>query len=278
MKQFWKFLSGLVLTLVFLAGCSGGRTKLNEQYYIGATNGIDRVYYRVTIMGDTILGVTEFRQGWFPESAVDALFGDVSESGAGKTILRDELKLQLDEALTKANKNYLEKVISDNPTDKELEKALAAVNRVRQTADENAGLLDEAVVMEYNPLQGLFVKHSDEKLVMVLSSNPDDIMSKLAQLSNDQETKTTLTKFTGVLSILQRQKDQEEKEDELRQDAEIEALLTQAESDDAVIAQQLTASLTAIDGSNGNRGIILAQLEALISLLKSSDNQKGGTP
>jgi hypothetical protein len=132
--------------------------------------------------------------------------------------------------------------------------------------------------MEYNPLQGLFVKHSDEKLVMVLSSNPDDIMSKLAQLSNDQETKTTLTKFTSVLSSLQQQKAQEEKKAEIKQDAEIQALLTQAQTDDTVIAQQLTASLAAIDGSSKNRGIILAELEALISLLKSSDSQKGGTP
>ena len=114
---------------------------ISERYYLGASNGDSRVYYRVTITGQTRLGVSEFRQGWFPAYAVDALFGDVSAEAAKQQTVRDEMRSQIDEAMLLARKSYLDHAVSPDTTDEDLQKYLNAIRRVRLTArDSTEGL------------------------------------------------------------------------------------------------------------------------------------------
>jgi hypothetical protein len=62
-----------IFIVVLASGCTTGPLKVEEVYYLAATNGKDTNYYRITVKAGTQLGVAEYRAGMFPASAVDAL-------------------------------------------------------------------------------------------------------------------------------------------------------------------------------------------------------------
>jgi hypothetical protein len=247
-----------------------------ERYYLGASNGDSRVYYRVTITGQTRLGVSEFRQGWFPSYAVDALFGDVSAEAAKQQTVRDELRSQVDEAILLARKNYLAQAVKHDTEPDKLRKYLDAIRRVRLTARGTTGGLKEAVVMEYHPNKDLIIRHSDEKLVLVLSSNPDEIITQLAQLSESSKTEETINKFVQVLAFRERRDQENEAEESTKASAKLDVLATDNSRFDQVVSKRLGALATAIKGGEKNRDILLGQVNGLINLLKVVDGDQGG--
>lgn len=256
-------------------GCSAGPMDISERSYLGACNGDSRVYYRVTITGKTKFGVSEFRQGWFPADAVDALFGDVSAEAAKERTVRDELRSQIDEAMLLASKNYLARAVDPCTTPEELQKALDAVRRVRLTARDSAEGLDGAVVMEYQPNRDLVIRHSDEKLVLVLSSNPDEIINQLAQLSESAKTEETINKFVQVLAFRERQDREKETQERIAASAKLDVLAADNGGFDQVVSGRIGELASAIDGGESERDKLLGQVNGLVNMLRAIDGNRG---
>ncbi len=256
----WSWLPALVV--LYLSGCTSGPMRVDETYYLGASNGADRVYYRVNVQGRTYLGDSEFRQGWFPAYAVDALFGDVSDEGSAEALTtREELRRQIDQKLIETRKKYLARAVDPEATPDELRKLLAAVIRVRMAARESTGDLgNQAVVMEYKPQADLITAHAGQKLVLFLSSDPDAIISKLGDLAEDTRTEQLFNTFSSVVKARTMQE-----QDRAR--AEQRENLDQADQ----LTVQLSHLLSTLeDGGNPvmNREKLLGAIDALISILE----------
>ncbi len=266
---------GLILGVT---GCGTGPMKISERSYLGACNGDCRVYYRVTITGKTELGACEFRQGWFPASAVDALFGDVSAEAAKQQTVRDELRRQIDEAILLANKNYLAQAVDLNATPEDLQKCLEAIRRVRLTAQDSADGLDGAVVMEYQPNRDLVIRHSDEKLVLVLSSNPDEIITQLAQLSESERTEATINKFVEVLAFRENRDREKASEEKVAASSRLDVRAADSSGFDEVISGRLADLATAMERGEADRDKLLGQVNGLINTLRVVDENQGEQP
>src|SRR5262245_20988574 len=89
--------------------CTRGPMHIRERYYLAAPGYDNTNYYRVTVKGDTELAATQFRQGWFPGAAVDAVFGDTesSEGEAQANEAREKMRKQIDASIVEAQKKYL---------------------------------------------------------------------------------------------------------------------------------------------------------------------------
>ena len=104
---------------------------------------------RVTVSANTVLSEAEFRQGWFPANAVDALFGDVSQkSGADAARVRNDIRGEIDAALTRAYKAFLAEVTKDEPDHDVVRERLKAIERVRLAPASDA-LASGARLIEY---------------------------------------------------------------------------------------------------------------------------------
>ncbi len=267
-----------VCLILGAAGCGTGPMNISERSYLGACNGECRVYYRVTITGKTQLGACEFRQGWFPASAVDALFGDVSADTAKQQTVRDELRRQIDEALLLANKNYLAQAVDPKATPEDLKKCLDAIRRVRLTAEDSAEGLDGAVVMEYQPNRDLVIRHSDEKLVLVLSSNPDEIITQLAQLSESERTEETINKFVEVLAFRENRDREKQTEEKTAASSKLDVRAADSSGFDGVISGRLADLAAAIEQGEANRDKLLGRVNGLINTLRVVDENQGEQP
>jgi hypothetical protein len=246
----------LLLYVALTVGCTTGPLKVEEVYYLAATNGEDTNYYRITVKANTQLGVAEYRSGMFPASAVDALFGDVSQEGSAKaSLVRDQLKGQIDAALLQAHKDY--ETVAKNPetTDEQLQKYLATLARVRFVPFGRDFQVPKSVTIQYDPLKGLTILRSDEKFVWVLSSNPDDVIGSIANFAEQEATEKAVLKFADVVVQSTR-----------NEAAQRRARNTAGQTDDKLIAAQIDAALAAIE-KNPTRPVAIEQVETLRQLL-----------
>jgi hypothetical protein len=241
-----------------LGGCSLGPLEVSERYYLAATNGRETAYFRVRVNAETFLSKSEFRQGWFPARAVDALFGDVSDEGGGKALtVREKLRAQIDDAVLKTTTQYLEAAVDPNTPADRILKLLETRNRVLLTPSPSLGPSRQAQLIEYDPKRGLTTLRSDEKLVFVLSANPDEVIGNIANFAEQERTEQTIQKFTEVL-VQNSRKEVATKE----ATAEVEG------SADKLVAGQIEIALKTLQ-AGVTRDEAMQQVGALIHLLQS---------
>ncbi len=241
-----------------LLGCTTGPMKLKERYYIGASNGTDRVYYRVSIYGRTTLGIAEFRQGWYPARAVDALFGDVTDEGAAEELaVRQQLRKQIDDATLAASKSYVEAAADPETPQKDLEQRLQALERIRKVPKGVVDPTSNSELMQYDPKRDLVFRNADHKLVLVLSSNPDEVVGQLAALSEETRTQALVNKMSRVVGRQARAKDIASLSEARAEMAATRAVIDQIDA----LAAKLNEGL--------DEAHLKAEIEALITLLTS---------
>lgn len=256
--------SGLAAAL--LTACSMGPMDTSEVYYLKVTNGTDSNYFRVKVDTSTRLSDAKFKSGWFPAEAVDALFGETSQDTTGSTrAARDDMRAKMIEALKEAQQSYLTVALQDGATRAEIDRALEAWKRVRFAPGLRSDNYGNAVLMEYNPARGLEVLRSDEKLVFVLSADPDAIIQGINRIANDQETKAAIQRFTNVL-VEQAKADVQAK----AANAEVAARA------DVFIAGQVEALSQSLE-NKADRDTVVRKMEALHALLRSLEGV-GGRP
>lgn len=239
-------------------GCTLGPLEVSERYYLAATNGRETAYFRVRVNAQTFLSKAEFRQGWFPSRAVDALFGDVSDEGGGKALtVREKLREQIDEAVVETSREYLLAARKPNTSREELMKLLETRNRVLLTPTPGLGQSRDAQLIEYDPKRGLTVLHGDERLVFVLSANPDEIIGQIANFAEEERTQQTIHKFTDILV------------QSSRKEVATKAATAEVESSgDKLVAAQIDVVLKTLQ-AGVTRDQAIEQIGALIHLVQS---------
>src|SRR5262245_55042014 len=125
----------LLTALVTALGC--GTMKLRETQYLAVKSGSNTNYYRIRVYAKTVLGESDFRSGWFPAAAVDALSGDVSAAGATAALkTEDDIRQGIDTALKEALTQYLNAAKDPSSSPETLTKRLTALKAVRSMPGE----------------------------------------------------------------------------------------------------------------------------------------------
>ena len=183
-----------------VAGCSLGITRINHSHYLAVPSEQNVNYFRIRVNGHTKLGKTSYRSGWFPAAAVDSLYGDASKSGASEAYkLEEDLKNKINERILSTAEGYLD-AAADPKSDPDLIEAwLVAQRRVRAFPGDGVPLPAGAVEIEYEPGANLALRHSGEKLIFILSSDPDEVVGAINNFSQNAETGATVLRLADVI-------------------------------------------------------------------------------
>jgi hypothetical protein len=215
-----------------LQACSLGVMKVDEVHYWAVSNGVDTNYYRLSVDGYTRLSDAEYRSGWFDATAVDSLFGDVSEANAGESAAaKAEIEALYREAYKTTTENWLNVAKDPNKTDAEVQKEYNALRRIKVAPYGIANGFENAVEVEYNPTKGVMLNHSGEKMVFLLSANPDQIVGNITNFAESEKTAYMINKLGKVV--------------ELRAKSEIKTLVAEekiADQINKVVVTQLQSS------------------------------------
>jgi hypothetical protein len=241
-----------------LDACSLGRTRIDQTYFLAVPSDTNVNYFRVRVHGESVLGVTDFRSGWFPADAVDSLYGDASQKGATEAFrLKEQLKERYDAAILKATDGYLNAAADPKTSQAVLQSWLLAERHVRATAGADAPLPSGAVEVEYDPGRGLTTLHAGEKLVLVLASDPDTVIEAISAFSRDVQTGATVMNLADVI----------------RQQSANDVATTEARNEsraktDVLIAQRLSA-VSDLLKTNPKRADLTREIESLRILVEN---------
>ena len=245
--------------------------EISEQHYISATNGKDNVYYRINVEGTTVFSEASYRQGWYDEDSVDALFGDISNAGSKKALsTRETIRKQIDTSLIQARQAYLEAVLAPKADNIDVQSKLEALKRVRLSVESATHGLDGAYVMDYDPMKNLKRKRVGQKMVMILSSDPDQILNKLRELTEDEKTTEILDSLVDTMrgktdiESLKKHLDNQEK---LIQNEKILSQLS-------TFIKNIPTKIKSASVSDTDRNAIVAETKALINILKLKNEQE----
>jgi hypothetical protein len=185
------------------SGCSLGRTKVSEVHYYAIPNGENTNYYRLRVEANTQLGNAEYRSGWFPTRAVDSLFGDVtSDGGIAALAVRTTLENAYSQKVQDTTTAWLEEAGKPNPDAGLLADLFRARRRILAypSSEGSPYAGHRAVEAEFNPIKGLVRAHADEKLVFILSSNPDEVIQNISNFAESEKTSLAVTQLSGVIA------------------------------------------------------------------------------
>jgi hypothetical protein len=205
----WNWLKGSLQTVVRIAfavlaaaaaGCSLGVTHLEEVHYIAVPSEDNVNYFRIRLEGYVTLSETKFQAGWFPAEAVDVLYGPTDEAGVAAAYrVRNLIRDKYDSAILSTTQGYLDAAANPASKPETIEAWLAAQRRVRATAGSEVALPPGAIEIEYDPGSNLALRHAGEKLVFVLSSNPDKVFEEIANFSKDAQVGATVLQLADVV-------------------------------------------------------------------------------
>jgi len=160
-------------------GCqtSGGLDKTEHFADYGGNGNAN--YYRVSIQGSGHNGVVNYRSGWYDAKAVDALFGTIGTDAnvKAKTAQRQQ------KAVTRTYNKYMEALEQDEKFEQvevyksKYEEALRSITGVSEAGEGPLGSLD----------------HSNEKFVMILANDPDEIIEAIRNNLQTIDFTSTIT-------------------------------------------------------------------------------------
>lgn len=189
------------LLLVALSACSAGTLTLRETHYYAPSNDKNTNYYRLRVYAKTKLGASQYRSGWFPASSVDRLFGTVDDEGGVKALeTRSAIEAKVAEKVKETYSAWLDSAAKPNADTVKLAQLQEAQRRVLAYPAIGATQpFRNALEVDYNPAKGVAIRRWDEKLVFILSSNPDDVVGKIANFSESDQTTRTINRFGQLL-------------------------------------------------------------------------------
>lgn len=253
-----RALFAVLMLIGSTTGCSTGPTQIEQAYYLAVPSGDNVNYFRIRVHATTKFGETSFRTGWYPAAAVDSLYGDTGKSGITEAYrVQEELKDKYNAAILQTTSGYLTAAQDPKTDPAVLQSWLTAQRRVRAVASGETPLPPGAMEMEYNPGEGLTTAHADEKLVLVLASDPDAVIGAISAFSKDVQTSATVMRFADVL---RQQTTNEVESMEARNEV-------QAKSN-AMLVQAID-SLSAVLNDNSKSKQLVLEIEALRLMLEN---------
>ena len=200
MRNISAFFCALVVSLLS-SGCANSsisRMKVEEVFYVAVASGENTNYFRVTIKGESVLGVAAYESGWFPGTAVDRLYGAGNINDAKSQLADEKIKAAFDDAYVKAYQTYM--AVAENPatSDEEIAKYLLVLKRIRAVPGDGTPLPEGAKEIEYDPVSNLTLLHSGEKFVIAFSSNPDAVLNGIKSAAQSDETSKAILKLSEL--------------------------------------------------------------------------------
>ena len=200
MRNIPAFFCALVVSLLS-SGCTNSsisRMKVEEVFYMAVASGENTNYFRVTIKGESVLGVAAYESGWFPSIAVDRLYGAGNINDAKSQLADEKIKAAFDDAYVKAYQAYM--AVAENPatSDEEIAKYLLVLKRIRAVPGDGTPLPEGAKEIEYDPVSNLTLLHSGEKFVIAFSSNPDAVLNGIKSAAQSDETSKAILKLSEL--------------------------------------------------------------------------------
>ncbi len=262
MKKFYflyKIPIFLFVTVWLFISCSLGKMTVQELHYFAVPNGANTNYYRLKVEAKTKLGKAEYRSGWFPTRSLDMLFGDVSSAGGVKALeVRNKLQEQINEKILSTNAAWLKEASKAKPIKTKLIGLFNARRRILAYPRTGIEPFMGGFEIEYNPALGVAIHHADEKLVFMLSSNPDEVIGRIANFTENEKTVLAINQLSNVVG--QRVKN------------EIAAQQAVEEVDklgDALIHSQIQQALAIAENPNATKEEAILEINTLINLLDS---------
>lgn len=253
----WKAAASGLASFLWL-GCTTGPMHIKQTHYLAVPSGENTNYYRVRVSADTYLGDAEFRSGWFPSDAVDSLFGDVSSEGSTRALkVREDIRAEIDRAILATTKAYLVEAAKPDADPERLRQLLETRKRVRAAPGDSTPIPESAVEMEYDPTSGLVLSHVGDKLVFVLSSDPDEVIGIIANFAEHQKTSVSVTRLGEVIGM-----------QSANEVAETEAENAANAEDNQALAEQLERAL-GVAANGGDRDAMLDEIQTLRFLIES---------
>ncbi len=198
---FLKILIFLSLAIFSLASCTTGPMNIREIHYFAAPNGENTNYYRLRVEANTRLGVAGYRSGWFPADAVDYAFGDVSTTGGTEALkTRNKIKEQINKKILETNQAWLDEAARPDADINRLNGLHHARRRILAYPISDGAPYEGASEIEYNPAKSVNLRFSDDKLIFVLSSDPDTVVANIASFAENQESALAIDRLAGVIA------------------------------------------------------------------------------
>jgi hypothetical protein len=244
----------LLLILLLVTAC--GVMKIQERHYYAIENNDNTNIFRLVVQADTVLGEAKYNSGWYPANAVDSLYGNVrSYGGQADLQARQEIETEVRKGIVQATKNY--NIVALNPasTDEDIQRAMQVRRNVLSYPSLWTGLSENSRIIDYNPSEGVVIKHSDEKMVIVLSSNPDVVIGNIKNFAESDKTALAVSRLAKVTSQRVR--------NEIVADEAKEAIVRKA------IETQLNDSITLLENADASdKDKIQDQIKLLIEFFE----------
>lgn len=188
----------LGLALFFALGACSTTVKETRYYAIENAQGEVNVY-KLDIHATAFGGEAEYASGWYPKTSVDSLTGAVNaEQAVDDLKTRRDIEAAINESVLKAYKNWLTVAGNEDSTQDKRDKVFDTL-RLVLAYPANAPGEDEGIrYIEYNPAAGVVVRHSDEKMVFTLSSDPTKILNAINNFTQSNETAASIDEFATL--------------------------------------------------------------------------------
>ena len=250
----------LLMLILPLSGCfSSGPMQVYERSYLAVPSGDNTNFFRTTVEGNTHLGDSNYDSGWFPADTVDKLYGSTSRTDSAQALkTKEDIRALMDEAILATTKGYLRAAQDPSSSEESIVAWLTAQRRVRAMAGDGIPLPDGAVEVEYDPSRSLALRHSGEKRVFVLASNPTEVIETISNFAGSAQTSATILRIADVVS--QRRINDVDR---------VEARNEFKEQASNIIVSHIDGVLLAIEGGL-DKDELLAEIDALLLLIEGS--------
>jgi len=253
-------LARFALTVVVLSVSGCGNMLIEEVYYLAVPGENNTNYYRIRVEAEARQGVAEYRAGWFPAETVDQLYGGSLEpDSAAAYRTREDLRGMYDEAIKQTMEGYLSAAKDPNASPEVIGNWLKASRRVRSAASDGVALPPGAIEVEYDPAASLTLRHSGEKLVLMLSSDPSKVIEAMKNFTQSEKTGASVLRLADLV-----------KQQAGNRVVEAEAENSTSRKIDLQIASQLDELITLLEsgGKSLNRRSLLSEISATLQFVE----------
>ncbi|ACS78379.1 hypothetical protein [Maridesulfovibrio salexigens] len=194
-------ISLFILTCCTLIMGCGSVTVSETRYYAVSNADGEANIYRLKIEADTDFTEGKYASGWYPKNSVDSLTGAVNADQAVKDLAtRKAIEDAINSEVEKTYKNWLKVASNSNSTDKERERVLNTLRLVTSfPARQGEGINREGMVyIEFDPTAGVRLRHSDEKMVFMLSSDPSKVINAINSFTQSTDTALSITQLSSL--------------------------------------------------------------------------------
>ena len=185
----------------YLTACTTGPMRLHEVHYYAVPDGTHTNYYRLKVFACTSLGDAQYRSGWFPANAVDSLFGGVTaDDNASAYEARRGIEKQILDKIIATNEAWLDEASKPNPDEEKLIELMQARRRVLAYPRIEGEPFPGAMEIQYNPAKGVAILRADEKLIFLLSSNPNEVVGNIANFAENEKTVSSVNQLGTIIA------------------------------------------------------------------------------